>query len=306
MGMARVDAFYFALSSTTATGYGDFTPEGRLPVLATIPFLWTACGAFAAMLEACHNYAKLSMVQKTPLVRVIDQLLLQPTPWDATAGGDHHMHAARAEPGAGLSEAEFMLACLCGHGLVDVPTLVALRKQFATLAQIAERHDVGGRQTAGGEDGGGEGGGGGGGERAPAPLPSSAMPMQVKPMPKVIDVRAVFAINLAEGRILQRPAATPVGATEEVPMREGETFMSMPNALIDLTAEDGGFTEWRDHIWLKELKEERAKLAAMDGVALMAADAATVPVAAGRDGAAVGGLVQTPLGKLQVGAHEMV
>ena len=27
MGMARVDAFYFALSSTTATGYGDFTPE---------------------------------------------------------------------------------------------------------------------------------------------------------------------------------------------------------------------------------------------------------------------------------------
>ena len=125
-------------------------------------------------------------------------------------------------------------------------------------------------------------------------------------MPKVIDVRAVFAINLAEGRILQRPAATPVGATEEVPMREGETFMSMPNALIDLTAEDGGFTEWRDHIWLKELKEERAKLAAMDGVALMAADAATVPVAAGRDGAAVGGLVQTPLGKLQGGAHEMV
>ena len=136
MGMAPVDAFYFALSSTTATGYGDFTPEGRLPVLATIPFLWTACGAFAAMLEACHNYAKLSMVQKTPLVRVIDQLLLQPTPWDATAGGDHHMHAARAEPGAGLSEAEFMLACLCGHGLVGVPTLAALRKQFSPSRRL--------------------------------------------------------------------------------------------------------------------------------------------------------------------------
>ena len=136
MGMAPVDAFYFALSSTTATGYGDFTPEGRLPVLATIPFLWTACGAFAAMLEACHNYAKLRMVQKTPLVRVIDQLLLQPTPWDATAGGDHHMHAARAETGAGLSEAEFMLACLCGHGLVGVPTLAALRKQFSPSRRL--------------------------------------------------------------------------------------------------------------------------------------------------------------------------
>ena len=44
----------------------------------------------------------------------------------------------------------------------------------------------------------------------------------------------------------------------------------MPNALVDLLAADGGYAEWRDHIWLKALKDERANMAAADGAALRA------------------------------------
>lgn len=260
--MSPINAVYFAFSTSTAAGYGDIAPQGRMQMILSMPFIFAACGTFAAVLEACHTYAKLVLVRKTPLARVADQLLLQPTPWDFTVGGAHRCFASKADLGHGLSEPEFMLAVLCGHGIVDVQTLLALRKEFAALTQTAENYAK--RISVAG---------GSGGEVAAddAPIGDNELvatgPPPAAAAPPVLGARAIFAINLAENRVQPRPADKPVGTSEEALQREGDTYRTLPTAFVDLTAADGGFAEWHEHYWLKMVNEERANAAIAMGTA---------------------------------------
>ena len=136
-GLAYTDAFYFAASSATTQGYGDFAPKEQMHMLLMIPYLFVACGTFAAVVEECYLVARRRVVRTTELSKVVDQLLFQQSSWDSSLSGAHRALAIKADEGGGLSESEFMLAALTGHNLVDVPTLFALRRQFAQLMQSA-------------------------------------------------------------------------------------------------------------------------------------------------------------------------
>ena len=71
-----------------------------------------------------------------------------------------------------------------------------------------------------------------------------------------LDARAVFAISLGENRIIQRPIYNAPGTVVEVANQEGQMLLT-PTALVDLTAADGGFGEWYEHVWMKKLGELR-------------------------------------------------
>lgn len=244
-GLAYDEAAYYAASTATTQGYGDYGPHGRLQMILTIPYMWMACGAFFALLEQGYLIARAKVVQTTRLAKVVDQLLLQPSPWDTTVGGAPKAHAAKAELGEGLSEAEFLLAVLIGHGVVDAPTLVALRRQYAHLMRTARAHDP---RTAGA------------GAGAPAAADGSSESPAVC---ERLDAHAVFAIGLSEHTIQQRPAEEPVGSSVEAAVH-GDGVRVTPTALIDLRAPDGGFGEWHEHFWLKRLAEIRKAAGADD------------------------------------------
>ena len=248
-GFDYVDSFYFAASSATTQGYGDLGPHGRVQMIAMIPYMWVACGTFAALVEACYNTARWRMVQQTGLAKVVDQLLLQPSPWDVTVGGAPKAYASRADDGAGLSEAEFMLAALVGHGVVDVPTLVSLRRKYAQLMHAARQHDPRHARAAAA---------GGNGDGAVASAAEAGLAAAAGGGER-LDARAVFAIGLSEHRVLQREAGQEPGATQEDAQRD-ESVRLTPIALVDLRAADGGFAEWYEHFWRKVLLEERAKV----------------------------------------------
>ena len=114
-----------------------------------------------------------------------------------------HQYACRAD-GTGLNEAEFILAALTAHEIVDVSTVVHLRRQFGQLVASAERHlgdgslceeggggGSGSEGGSGGESGGGvsSDGGGGGGRREPR-----------------LGAKALFAIGVHLGKVQHRKA----------------------------------------------------------------------------------------------------
>ena len=59
----------------------------------------------------------------------------------------------------------------------------------------------------------------------------------------------------------QREAEVEKGTTVEAVVQEGQEASQSPCALVDLTAPDGGFGEWRDNFWAKRVKELREKAA---------------------------------------------
>ena len=53
--------------------------------------------------------------------------------------------------------------------------------------------------------------------------------------------------------------------THTLPSQEAEKG-DVLDALVDLTAADGGFGEWYEHIWMRALSEARAKANAAAGI----------------------------------------
>ena len=271
------DAVYFAATTLTTVGYGDLTPHDLPREMVTGFFGVVAAGTFFACVEQCYKIASSRQVKAVDLRKFADELLLQESPWDSAwpktapqplpppaghgngSGSGHgsgsaaasesttagagaaaaYQFARRADDGLGLSEAEFVIAVLTGHSVIDVAALVSIRKQFRTLMQTAEKAGVPGA----GSGGGGEG---------------------VEPR---LDAKAIFAILLSEGKVRQRGAEQAKGGTFEVTVQEGQQASQTPGSLVDLTADDGGFGEWRDNVWALRCKELREKASAALGTA---------------------------------------
>lgn len=257
------DALYFASTTLATVGYGDLTPTDLPRELATGFYGVLAAGTFFACVEACYKISSNRQVKSIDLHKFADELLLQESPWDSTwvdsappsvkhesgdgaatadksarvgndsgdSGSDgttpRYVFARKADDEEGLSEAEFIIAVLTGHGIVDVPTLVSIRKQFRSLMQTAQKAGV-----HVGSDGAAE--------------------------PR-LDAKAVFAIMLSEGKVRQRGTGQAQGEMFEVSVQEGQVASHTPGALVDLTADDGGYREWKDFAWAPRCKELRDK-----------------------------------------------
>ena len=74
-----------------------------------------------------------------------------------------------------------------------------------------------------------------------------------------LDAKAVFAIMLSEGKVRQRGTGQAQGEMFEVSVQEGQVASHTPGALVDLTADDGGYREWKDFAWAPRCKELRDK-----------------------------------------------
>jgi hypothetical protein len=241
LNLSLVDAVYFAAMSATTVGYGDIVPTSLRTEIFGLMYLWFACGTFAAAVEHCYKANTRRFARSFDIKYFADQLLLQETCWDSSDPASPqkpYVFARKADDGGGLSEAEFILAVLNGHELIDVPTLVSIRKQFAQLVAISER------QAALGSGGEGAGSSGvadvGDGKR--------------------LGARAIFLIHQSEERVRQRPLDVEKGST--IPdgfFQPGLMNQTEPVALVDLTAPDGGYAEWCDHFWFKRVEEEREK-----------------------------------------------
>ena len=298
--MDLIDAIWFFSTSAYTQGYGDVLLTGRLKMILMVFYLFAGCGTFAAVAEVAYLTLRGRDIKSLNHILVIDQLLMQEGPWDRTVGGKQVSFAAKADVSSeGLSEAEFMLSVLIGHNLVDVSTLVEIRRQYALMLQAAARSDprttnaiVAAMAT--------EGRGGDGAMIATPAVGGSSMssgvassttsvedsvvaaqraaaehaPIGAASLESIdvradfaasldlrrLDVHAVYAILLGEQRVLQRPADMPVGSTQEEAQREGEVVARTPIALVDLHAHDGGFEEWHTHFWRKKLVEERNRV----------------------------------------------
>lgn len=320
-----VDAFYFASTSIALVGFGDlpaaspFSPIGRYAVAALL--VVGSMQSIAALEQAWQVYAR-RQIKSTPLNRLIEQVraahqgardargagpaaraltdplprprlslgqvVLQESCWDSSWESDEHVAMSKASPDSeGLSEAEFLLAALTAHGAVDVPTLVALRKQFRALMTVAER------------------------QRSPLLPPSAPVPPpaaapsamasdgMAAPTAEVggradegasvvrdgdhqrgalrLDARAVFDISVSEQRVRQRSAEAAPGATDETVYVQHGAESRAPVPLVDLGAADGGYAEWLDHFWSKQLSEARQKVAEAYGQPTSAAAPAAAP-----------------------------
>lgn len=255
-----VEAVYFAATTLTTVGYGDLTPTDLPRMLATGFYGVVAAGTFFACVEQCYKIASSRQVKAIDLHKFVDEILLQESCWDSTwpdrsstAGNGatesgQFVFARRADD-KGLSEAEFVLGVLTAHSLIDVDTLVSVRKQFRVLMQTAEKAGV-----RVGEEG------------------SHSEPR--------LDVRAVFGILQSEGKVRQRAPEQPEGEAFEVSVQEGQVASQTPGSLVDLTADDGGYGEWAEHVWGKRCKELRDKAAETRGAGAMGTE--SPPAAAGK------------------------
>ena len=254
---SMADAVYFSATTVTLVGFGDLTPSDMMREVFTGLFVLIGAGAFVAAVEEFYLTFTARQVASTDLRHFADELLLQESCWDS-GWPDASASAARAEgagstvpqqyvfarpaDGAGLSEAEFILAALTGHRVVDPSTLVALRKQFRALMQVAERH--GGRDTD-----------------LPVAKGDSGLGTAASGHPR-LDARALFAITKSTGMVRQRAADVAKGTRVEAVVQSGQVASQSPVALVDLTATDGGFGEWREFFWAARVKELRDKAAA--------------------------------------------
>lgn len=250
-------AFYFAFSCVSTIGFGDVVPLQMKAKLAVLAFIGVGFGLFCVILERIYLLGKRHEMRTTDHTKYVAELLLQASCWDVSRDGPAK-HGAKADA-EGLSEGEFLLAVLTAHDVVDVPTLVALRREYAHIIKTREESGRGGD----GGDGSENGGSGGGAASEPR-----------------ADARAVFARHVSDGRVRQRAADAPVGTHLQLPS-DGPKVMHADDkiATVDLSAADGGFAEWRQHFWLerveavrKEAAEEAAEPA--QGEAQAAAEAA--------------------------------
>ena len=277
LAMDYVDATYFMTTSVLTVGYGDIVPTTLKSQMLTAFYLMIGCGTALVAAEAIYLHEKAKVVRTTDLRKFIDQVVLQETCWDSSwaaaaqsrgggggggsggagggAGGGSsrsrrpadgtHVLALTADGGGGLSEAEFVLAALTAHEVVDVATLVALRKQFAALMLAAKaaapaESAESARATDGGDAGADEGG------------------------EWRLDARSVFRIFVGDGRVRHRTADVARGSTIEEGWFGGLPYFlaAQPVALVDLRAPDGGYAEWMEHFWSKKVGEYRDKVVA--------------------------------------------
>lgn len=130
-----------------------------------------------------------------------------------------------------LNEADFLIAVLTAHEVVEPLTLAVIRKQYQSLTQ-GEAKLLANCAPANGE-----------GRPTGAPQPGQA----------AMSPRTVFARHVSDGRVRQRPSDGPVGASLEAPPQEGMRPSRI--ALVDLDADDGGYAEWHEHHWAPKVTE---------------------------------------------------
>ena len=127
-----VEAIYFAFTCVSTIGFGDLAPGQTKTKMAVIVYVALGSAICGVLLEHAYLIEKRRQIRTTDHTKYTAELLLQASCWDAAREGEKAIHGARAD-GGGLSEADFLLAVLTAHELIDVPTLVALRRQFAHI-----------------------------------------------------------------------------------------------------------------------------------------------------------------------------
>jgi hypothetical protein len=133
-----------------------------------IIYLPLAVTALADALKEVNNIATRRAIRETDYLARVDALLLE---------------EARGDPDETLTEAEFLISVLKSHGLVDEPTLTAIRHQFFNLTRHKQWREVDAR---------------------------------------MLDAQMVFGELVEHGRVRQRPRGGVAGLTEYDPATREE------------------------------------------------------------------------------------
>ena len=256
MECSFVDALYFSFSSLSTIGFGDLRPVSLRSKMVVLSYVALSAAATAHMLVQLYQHAQRRAMRSLDHRRFVAELLLQDSCWDSSFDGSHQ-HARRAD-GVGPSESEFMLSVLTAHEVVDVPTLVALRRQYALI--VCQGKGLGRR--AGGREGCGIGGpcGSGGGATDGSSGAEHSVPAAASAGERRLDARLVFDVYVNEGKVCQRYGDAPEGtvlAGAETDLRT--EFSDSLIATVDLRAADGGYAEWHANFWLKRVKDARTR-----------------------------------------------
>ena len=245
-----VEAIYFAFTCVSTIGFGDLAPGQTKTKMAVIVYVALGSAICGVLLENTYVIEKRRQIRTTDHTKYTAELLLQASCWDAAREGEKAIHGARAD-GGGLSESDFLLAVLTAHELIDVPTLVALRRQFAHIMNQTATVTAGGAakpdaaSAGGGSDDGSSGRG--------------AAVQRLQEAGRRIDARVVFARYVSDGRVRQRAADAPIGTHLALPRIEPQVaYADDKIATVDLTAADGGFAEWYVQFWMKRVELARS------------------------------------------------
>ena len=244
-----VEAIYFAFTCVSTIGFGDLAPGQTKTKMAVIVYVALGSAICGVLLENTYVIEKRRQIRTTDHTKYTAELLLQASCWDAAREGEKAIHGARAD-GGGLSESDFLLAVLTAHELIDVPTLVALRRQFAHIMNQTATVTAGGAAKPDASAGGGSDDGSSG---------RGAAVQRLQEAGRRIDARVVFARYVSDGRVRQRAADAPIGTHLALPRIEPQVaYADDKIATVDLTAADGGFAEWYVQFWMKRVELARS------------------------------------------------
>ena len=244
MEYSIVDALYFSFSSLSTIGFGDLRPVSLKSKIVVLAFVAVSSAATAHMLFQLYQHAQRRAIRSLDHKRIVAELLLQESCWDGSFDGSHQ-HARRAD-GAGLSESEFLLSVLTAHDVIDVSTLVALRRQYALI--VSQRNSLGNRASSTIACGSGDG---------DAPKASGE---------RQLDARLVFDVYVHEGKVRQRCDDAPEGTALVGAESELRTeYTDSQIATVDLRASDGGYAEWFANFWVKRVEQARANAGRSQG-----------------------------------------
>ena len=188
----------------------------------TIGVLTTAGGELEASSELLQVLYILYMPLAAVTMLTIAQIIVQSTLRFRIRHDNHalHIHAllqdearARADPGAVMREADFMLAVLKARSLIDNETLEAIRAQFGV---ITRRHRPRGSSAAN----------------------------------AIVDAAVVFDHLVQQGRVLSLECYRDAHQGAEPPLAAASDDRTAP-VYVHTRCPDRGFEEWFDKHWVR-------------------------------------------------------
>ena len=239
-GAGFIDGFYWAVITMATIGFGDVVPTSAAGKLAVVCFLPPAVTAMADAVGQVARIAARRRIREAAYGEMGGELLL----CEARRTG-------RLEQS--LTETEFLISVLKSHDLIDDAVVAAIHQQFAHIvrhAPVEVQPDRAATATADNVNDNADQERPSGGVTAPDPS-GARDPPRSRRRDGVLTCEGAFRELVRQRRIRQSsPDNTHALLRQLASGRAPE-----PVALVDLSAADGGFAEWRTSYFVPRLRE---------------------------------------------------